>query len=241
MKVSSLILILLLAIVVIAFLAWTRLPDTVATHLSKKMKVSVEIDDIALSRNSIAIAKLDIGNPKGSILNTAFTSNEIRILAPLGHYFDKQIEIDEIAIDKIYLGLEFNAPGSKEGNWTTIMQNFRENSGSGSDRIILIKKLILTNISIDLAYRSDGGKTTSLKPIDRLEFTNVTSEGGVPSDQIANAILIQTLRSIFQKEHLQDMLENVIPSTEGSVDKLTQPFKNLFNAVEQEIDELLTA
>jgi hypothetical protein len=234
-KASRAILVVLIATGVLLFLGWTRMPDIIAKNLSKKMKVSVQMDDIDISLNSIEVMKLDISNPKGSILNTAFSADQIQVLAPLGHYLDKQIEIEEVSLDKVYLGLEFDSPRSKEGNWTTIMQNFKQrkvSSGKSGHRV-LIKKLIITHISIDLAYRSEGGKIKKLGPINRLELTNVTSEGGgIPSDQITDAILTQILRSVFKMQNLKDMLENVTPS-----DRLTQPFMNLFGTLQQETQE----
>ena len=195
------------------------------------MKVSVEIDDIDLSMNSIEIEKVEIGNPKNSILPKAFSCEVIDIFAPLMNYFDNNIVIDMIKIDDIYLGLEFEAPGKTQGNWTTIMGNFKASeSPSKSTKTVLIKKLILSNIRMDLAYRTGDRKIQKLAPIDHLEFNNISSEGGIPTEQITNIIFKQMLKSVFDKANLKNMLEGVLDPQGSTWDKMVEPFKDLFNA-----------
>lgn len=197
------------------------------------MKISVEIDDISLSSKSITIQKLEIGNPKGSILQKAFSSDQIEINTPIRNYFDHHIVIDEVVMHTVYLGLEFDSKKAATGNWSTIMGNMKDSSPAKQEkdpRTVLIKRLILTDIDLDLVYRQEGGKIQKLPRIDHLEFTDVTSEGGIPSDQIAKVILSQTLRSIFEKENLQNMLQNILENPSGgTLEKLIQPFKNLLN------------
>lgn len=230
MRISGVIIILLLAIVIVGFIIWARIPDIVASSLSKKMQVTVEIEDINLTLQSIKVEKLEIGNPKGSILSKAFSSDQILIQAPASNYFKDEIVIDEIDIDKVYVALEFDSKGSSKGNWSTIMGNMKSSSPpSKNEKNILIKRLILTNIDLDLVYRNEGGKVQKLPPIRRLEFTNVTSQGGIPSQQIMNVILKETLRSIFQKENLQNMLEGILENPKGGVQQLLEPFKGLLN------------
>jgi uncharacterized protein involved in outer membrane biogenesis len=214
-------------LVILLFIGWSRIPDILAHHLSKEMKVSVEVEDVNLSLKSIGIEKLEIGNPKGSLLPKAFSSDSIMINAPISNYLDKQIVLDEVLLDKVYIGLEFDAPGSKSGNWTTIMGNLKSaNKGEKKGKTVLIKKLILTGINLDLVYRQGGGKIQHLPPIKRMEFTNISSETGIPTQQISDIILSETLRSIFQRENLQNMIEGFMQSPSKGIENLIQPFKN---------------
>ncbi len=48
------------------------------------------------------------------------------------------------------------------------------------------------------------------RPIERIELTNISSEGGVPTSQIMNIVMHETLRNIFSKEGLQNMLDGVL-------------------------------
>jgi uncharacterized protein involved in outer membrane biogenesis len=211
----SLFIVIILAAGVIAFIGWARVPDMLSKNLSKKMKVPVEIEEMDLSFNTIEVIKLEIGNPKDSILPRAFSSESIKIHAPLTEYLHDHIVIETINVDDIYLGLEFNTPRSTEGNWTTIMNNFKnsseaESSSSSSKKTVLIKKLVLTNISVELVYKEGDKKVKKLKPIARLEFTNVTSEGGIPTEQLMKTVLGQMLKSVFEQENLKDMLNGIL-------------------------------
>lgn len=231
---ATIVIVLIIAIVIIVFVGWSRVPDILANSLSKKMKVSVEIDDIHITSRSIEIDKVEIGNPKGSILPKAFSSDVILIKVPLMKFLDRHIVIDEIDVNNVYLGLEFEYMGSKNGNWSTIMSNMKSSTPSDqkntNPRTVLIKKLILTNINIDLVYEKGGGKVQKLTPIDRLEFNDISSEGGFPTDQISRIIINQMLRSIFKLENLQDMLENILESpTKGSLQNFLNPLKGIFN------------
>lgn len=117
MRLSSFLILIVLIIVVVLFLGWSRIPDMVANNLSKKFKVSVVIDAINLGPKKINVKKLQMGNPPSyTSLPKAFAAREVRIEAPLNRYFNKEVVIEEITIDDIYLGLEFDSASSTNGN-----------------------------------------------------------------------------------------------------------------------------
>ncbi|MES2344565.1 MAG: AsmA family protein [Chlamydiota bacterium] len=231
MKTSRIVLIIIFALAIFLFIGWVRLPDMISNSLSRKMQVSVEIDDISLRPSLIGIHKLNIASPKGYTLPKSLSVDTLEIHAPLLRYFDQNVVIEEIDLQKVYLGLEFNKKGSKNGNWSLIMENYQESTNAGvkkekTEKSVLIKKLVLNNISVDLAYK-DTGSVQHLKPIKRLEFTNVTSEGGIPTDQISNLIMQQMLKEVFSQENLQNMIEGFLQSPEQGVQNLLSPFKSL--------------
>ncbi len=237
MKLSSIILIIIIALVALAFVGWSKAPDWISARLSKGMQVKVVIDDIDLATHAITVQKVSIGSPKGSLLPKSFSCERILLEAPLTRYLDQHVDIEQINLDHVYLGLEFEAKGSKEGNWSTIMRNMKTSSPatiqpqetSKTSRSVLIKKLVITDIAIDLVYKNEGGTVRHLAPIDRLEFTNISSEGGIPADQITQLVLAQTLRSVFEKENLENMLEDVFNMPKTTLEQFTGPFKSLFN------------
>ncbi len=231
---NGLIMLLVTAIIVlalVAFIGWARLPDLISANLTKKMKVSVDIGDISLSTEDIEIDKIEIDNPKGSILPKAFSSETMTVATPFSNYFKPDVVVESIVIDDVYLGFEFKSILGTEGNWTTIMSNYKESTGGNKNsKNVLIKKLILTNISIELVYETGSDqKVKKLKPISRLEFTNVTSSGGIPTDQIMRSVLGQTLKAVFEKENLQNMLDNILQSPlDDTIKDFIKPFKDLF-------------
>ena len=179
---AGIIVVCILAAVIVIFLLWSRVPDLVASELSKSLKVGVEIGDISLSLDNIKVTKLNIENPRNFKLERAFSTQELDFHAPLTNYLKDDIVIDEIDLDNVYIGLEFDSPKSANGNWTTIMKNASDaqskSSQSKSQKTVLIKRLILTNIRADLLYQSEG-KIRHLPVIPRMELTNISSKGGI--------------------------------------------------------------
>jgi hypothetical protein len=217
---------------IVAYIGWSRVPDMVSERLSQKMKVAVKIDDISLGLNAITIDKLDIGNPRSSILPRAFFCNKITSVAPIMSYLKDAIVIEELHLDQIYLGLEFDSPKGTSGNWTRIMGNLNASmpkEASPNKRTVLIKKVILTNISTELVYRQGGSGIRRLPTIDRMELTNISSEGDFPMDQITNSVLGEMLKQVFIKQNLQNMLQDLFKNgVPTSPSQAIETFKGLF-------------
>ena len=207
-------------------LAWAMIP-TIASHkLSKAAKVSVSIGDFHLTKSEISIDNIQVKNPSGyNKIPKALSVKTFSIVnTPISNYLDDDIIIDEINLDDIYLGLEFDSPKSTKGNWGTIMNNISQNTdqektkakNKGKTKTILIKKLVITNLQVELAYKKGNQPNRQLRPIDQIELTNISSEGGLPMNQIMNIVMQETLRNIFSKEGLQNMLEGVLDPNESS-------------------------
>src|SRR5262245_8377860 len=114
-SIGGCIVILIVAAVIVGTIFWARVPDMIASRLSEKMKVSVQIGTINLGFSKIDIKNIQIGNPRGSILSKAFSCEEIAILAPLTQYLHKKIVIREIDLNNVYLGLEFDSASGTSG------------------------------------------------------------------------------------------------------------------------------
>lgn len=245
---AGLIVIIILAAVIVGFIFWSRVPDMLANNLSKKMKVSVAIDSIGLGWGKIDLKKIEIGNPPNSILSKAFSCNEIDVNAPFTRYFGKHIVIDEIDLNDVYLGLEFDSASSTKGNWTTIMNNIQSTTAAGkvkekksekapsagTERSVLIHRIVLTNINVDVVYKKDSGKVKKLPTIPRIELMEISSEGGLPLDQIANSVLGEMLKQVFIKENLKNMLQELLNQPTGPIQQYLSPFKGLFGEAEEE-------
>jgi uncharacterized protein involved in outer membrane biogenesis len=247
------IIVIILAAVVVGFVFWSRLPDIAATHLSKEMKVPVQIDSFGLSWGKIDAKKIEIGNPYKSILPKAFACDEINVLAPFTNYLSKHVIIDEIDLKNVYIGLEFDSTSGTTGNWTRIMGNLQQNMGGstggkkkkgkqpaqpapkGSQRSFLIHRIVLTNIDVDVVYKKEGSKVKRLPRIPRIELTEVSSEGGL-SDQLVNSVLGEMLKQVFIKENLKNMMQDFM-NVPGPAQQYLAPFKGFFNALPQELDQ----
>ncbi len=229
----GIILLCLLGGTISLFLLWSRMPDIIASNLSKRLEVDVEIGDMKLSPHALKVEQFVIHNPIGFKLPKAFSAQKIEIQAPLAHYFYNHIQIDQIIVSNIYIGLEFDSPQSTRGNWSTLLtnaQNAQEESKKwASDKTILIKRLLLTNIRAELLYQTDG-KIRRLKSIPQIELTDISSEGGDVGDQLLNSALGEAVKQIFIKENLKDLLDRVMkPVVPEQFKNYLGPLKNFFN------------
>lgn len=241
-SVGGLVIIIILAAAILIFLGWSRVPDIMAGRLSQDLRVRVEIGDISLSSNTIKIDRLEIGTPPNYRLPRAFGAGQIIIQAPLARYTSSHIEIDEINVSDVHLGLEFDSPKAAEGNWTTIMQNAKSSQASSTDKkTVLIHRLILTNIRTDLLYRDQGDKVRHLHHIDRIELKEISSTGGNTMEQIMNSSLGEMIKQVFIEQNLKDILEQVLtPGQNNPIQNTIEQFKGFFHTVPRKEEPSLT-
>ena len=188
----------------------------VASQLTNKLHVRVDITSIRPYLTSIQVSNLRIGNPAGYKLPRAFSADSISINAPLTRYANDHVEIDSIEINDIYLGLEFDSIKGTEGNWTAIMASTNEaqetskkESVEKSKKSVLIKTLGLNNIKTDLLFR-DKGSVKHLPDIQRIELHNVSSEGGNLTDQLMNSALGEMVKQVFVQQNMKDLLQKIL-------------------------------
>ena len=228
MRWLSIFLVLIIAIAVVIYMGWGKLPSMLSTHLTQMMGVKVTIERVGIGFESVSVYDFSIDNVKGGILKKALTTKEIDVRAPFTHYMKDEIIIDEIAIDGIYLGLEFNNAKGIDGNWTELMKTLQDKTAGAQaqekKRSLLVKKVILTNIETDLVYR-DNGKVQHLPRIDRMELNNISSAGGFPVDQLMNSVLGQMLKQVFIRQNLKDMLQELLKGNTPLNQYIPEPIK----------------
>jgi hypothetical protein len=196
------------------------------------MGVAVSIDSMRFGLSEIEIDQVEIGNAKGYTLPKAFSAEEIELQAPLSTYFKDAVVIDEVNVNDIYLGIEFDSSSSSTGNWTKIMAHFKEASKleKPSKKTALIKRLVFNNIRTEVLFR-DSNQLKKLPMIRQIVLKNVSSEGGVSSDQLTNTILSRMLKQVFLEQNLNNMLKDLLLDTPGkAVEKAIKPFSEFFNA-----------
>ncbi len=228
--------------VILLFLLWSRLPDMIASNLSKRLQVGVEIGDISLSTDSIGVDRFVIRNPPRYKLPKAFSSDKITVEAPLTHYMKDNIEIEQIVVSDVYIGLEFESIKSTKGNWSTILANAKsaqdESSKTASNKTVFIKRLLLTNIKVELFYQNEG-KVKKLKTIPQIELKNISSQGGNVGDQLMNSALGQAVKEVFIQENLKDIFDQLLQGPNNPVKEYLGPLKNFLNKAPQESEEFL--
>lgn len=220
---AGILVICILAGIILGFIGWSRLPDMIASNLSNTLKVKVEIGDLGFGLQKLTVKKFVIDNPRGFSLSKAFGVSSIAVNAPIFGYLHDDISIEEITLDNVYIGLEFDSPRSTKGNWTTLMKNAQGSHESNSKikKSVLIKKIVINNIQTELLYQSDG-KTRRLPVIPQIVLYNISSQGGNLSDQLMNTALGQMIKEVFVQENLKDALDQIFQLPQSPQDALQQ-------------------
>jgi len=222
--------ILFLAAIGTFFLIGLKAPDYASKRLTNKLKVPVTIENASISFSGITVNGFTIQNLPKSILPKALSIQTARCENNLLNYLDKDIAIEEISLENIYLGLEFDSPKGTNGNWTVLMKNLQSSETPTSPKdakSVNIKNLVLTNIQVEVAYKSSG-VTKKLPLIPKIVLHNINSSQGLTEEQIMQTVLGQMLKSVFVQENLKNMFEGVLEQPQDALNTLLQPFKGLF-------------
>lgn len=217
-------LIILLSVLILLGLAvgfgWQMLPSFISKKLSDDMGVKVEILSISNPFADIGVQKITVGNPSGSLLEKALHVGSLSTDVKIPKLLDKHIVINHMQLDDIYLGLEFTSKTNPNGNWTTIVDNLQKNSpptkkGEKSTKSVLIKTLVLTDVKIDLVYKSDPRRIIHVRPIERVVVHNVGSDGSTLIEQITQIVIREMLREIFSIRGLSNMIDSILAPQGG--------------------------
>ena len=69
-----------------------------------------------------------------------------------------------------------------------------------NSKSVLIKNLIITNLHVDMVFRQGNQKVKHLKPISYMEFHNLSSKGGIPSNQLTSLIINEMMKRCIAKK-----------------------------------------
>jgi hypothetical protein len=216
-KLIAILLAIILVIAGLGYLAYLNSSTILAEIISKKTMTLVSIEDVIWEKDSFTIDDIMIANPKQARLPAAMRVKKIKVDAPYKQYLENPILINQIHLDSVYVNIQIYNKDQTEGNWQTLMGNMAVDHKSplSIERSALIKKLILTNIQIDLIL-SDG-KLHHLSPIERLEFDNISSDKGIPTQEISEIIVQKMMQSIFLEKGLKSIIEAPVDIIKGVI------------------------
>lgn len=218
------------ALLIVSYSYIKRAPQLLSESLSHKMKCPVHVGALHFSLHCITIEDFTIDNPNDSILPQAFHAACITIDIRLKNLFEKNLFIRHIAVHNIALGLEFDDAKGIRGNWTRLMENFYteidDANAAEAARTLYIETLDFQKITTQLVYKNNSGHIHTLPTIDQIQLTGISSEGGLPIDQIANSVLGEMLLTVFKRENLHNMLQDLL-NPKNTVKRLISPFKIL--------------
>jgi hypothetical protein len=185
---------------VIAFI-WLIKEPMVSSYLSKTLKIKVFVGNFRVNRQEMKIANLRIDNPVRYKTPTALTADAITASYELNQLMGNPSIIDSIEVDRVFIGVEFSSRVGGKNNWSDLMKHIPKSSDA---KEVIIRSLVLTNITVDIKNMGPTGKSET-KTIDRMEFSNLSSKEGFPTDQL--------IKEIFGKAGILDYLIPDVPGT----------------------------
>lgn len=215
--------ILLIVLAAIVFL-WLIKAPIMASYLTKKMRVPVSIGRISMWPSSTTIHNFKVTNPRGFKTRTAFQADKIQMNYQFDHLVGDPSEIDQILINDIFLSIEFSNPLGTQNNWTKISERMPKQK---SQKNVIVHKLILTNMAVEIRGLGFIGKPQT-RHIERLEFDEISSEKGFPTEQLVSAI--------FGGAGLRQYIEDAFNPAK-TIEKFLNPFKGLGGESEAPAEE----
>ncbi len=200
-------LVILIILAAIVFL-WLIKAPLVSSYLSNKMRVPVSISRISIWPSQTLIHEFKIKNPSGFRKPYAFTAETTQIDYQWKQLRGEPTVIDQIIVDGIFLDVECTNGACTSNNWTAIGANMPKQK---SDREVIIHKLILTNLDAQISGLAVVKGKTLKQHVDRLEFYEIDSKQGFPTEQL--------IREIFGKAGMQEYIKNLL-SPEKILEKI---------------------
>lgn len=200
------ILILLAAVAIAA--AWFFAPRLAAYKIGSDLGTRASVDTFRIGLTQTDFGGITVMSPPGSRSAKALTvkSGEART-SPLSALTANPYTVDRVYMKDLQLFLDFpRGPSLKTGNWGEML-SYSDAHTDPNAREVVIRELILENL--DVTMIGIDGKTTKLKPIDRLRLTNVSSKAGVNKSELMGLVFSQILIQVLSVENILPALEKV--------------------------------
>lgn len=171
-------LLILIVLAALIFL-WLIKAPLLSSYLTNKLRVPVSIEKISIWPRVAIIRSFEVKNPDGFKNPIAFKARRAQIDYSFQELFGDPCIIDQILIDNIFLDIEFSNQDSN--NWIAIGAHMPIQK---SGQRVIIHKLILSHFTIEIF----GFGKTIKKSVDRLEFDEVDSAKGFPTEEIIQKV-----------------------------------------------------
>lgn len=210
---------LVIVVVGTCFFAWHYRVTTTRFLLSSVLNNPVAIGDIdiSVSLSRINGKNVAIVNPPKSRSkeHNAIKTRVIEFKTSFLNLFKKELVIDEIYLDRVDFFVDmYNITGSKS-NIKTIIGNIhgrteeRFPEGKKHKRPVIIKKIILQDVSFSYSNPLLTAGITTLEPITKIELLNIGSGHPVSAAQIASIITTSLLKRFTTLSGFKNMVESI--------------------------------
>ncbi len=211
-----------LVILIGAFFLWFSKASLLSIYLTKKLKTRVFISDASYSKTHLKIKNFEIKNPSGHKERTAFSSKSIDVSYSWGEVKKVPSVIERIDMKDNYLLIDCKNALCTDNNWSKIIQTISKNEKEDTEKEVIVKKLTMTNLDVDV--RGMGALLTITKKVNipYIEFKNVDSKDGFPTQQL--------IAAVFKKAGVLDYIKGVFEKN-GMIERLLK-FPTLFGESE---------
>lgn len=212
-------LVFLALIILIALLSlWFLKTEVSSWYLSKKLKTSISIGGIELSKSKIKLQNFKIRNPSGFKHDFGYVCKEVIVSYKLSDVRNDPSVIERIDLNDSQLYIDCKNAQCTNNNWTDIMKEVSDKKANMS-RDTQGKEVIVNNLSMNgLHVEINGlGLIPGIKKnvdIDHIDFGEVTSKEGFPTEQL--------VAEIFKSAGIFDYIKSIINPT-----KIFDNFKSL--------------
>ncbi len=173
---------------------WALKVPLMSAYLSNRLGVPVSMLGVKIRPSYTSITRFRVANPRSAKTKTAFASKKIRADYAIKELFGSPSTVDQITLNDVFLSIEFYNPLGTVNNWTEIAKNMPKQEKKKKGKGYLIRKLVINDLLVEIHGMGLGGLLGKVetKRIPRLEFTNISSEEGFPTEQLIQAIFGRT-------------------------------------------------
>lgn len=194
---------------------------------------TVESCDVGLLSASFGMQGLRVANPEGFGSEPFLSLGSGSVAVSAGSLRSEKVELPELTLDAVRLGIVQNAGGS---NYGAILDNLERFQGSdtpkeGEGTRFVVRKLLISDVLVTVTPDSKLGIGAVKLPIDRIELKDIGSdtERGVLLSELAGIVV----KSILQRATSSGKLPAVIQGALGG------KLQNLQGAAYKELDNQL--
>jgi len=217
-------------IILIIVVLWIIKTPITAAYLSRKLKTDVRISNITVKSHNIIINGFKLKNPKKTKAEYAFITDKILINYSFSKVFSSPSIIDNILLENVNLNIACDNPLCTKNNWTTVINNINQKEKKETKKELLIKKLVIKNMNVQITGLGLNFTKIKTSHISLIEFNNISSKNGFPTQQLITAI--------FRSAGLKDYLKGII-ETKEKLEKIIKPFNGISdNSLEESLKSM---
>lgn len=229
MKIKKKWIVSVLVIIFIILFLWVLKNSIATVYLTKKLKTTASFSNVSISSNKMILSNFKIINPNRTNSKYAFVAERIQVNYSLSKLMTSPSIVDNILIENVKLNIDCDDPVCNTNNWTIILNKVNEEEAKKSNREIIVSSMIVKNMDVQingagLNLLNSTSSGTKNAHIDSIEFKNISSKKGFPTQQLAQAI--------FRSSGLQDYLKGLMQPLEqlgpdGTMKGIMEPFKSI--------------